>query len=148
MKEGLLSLSWYLRQGLRRRVMKLREGGTRGDLGNFMQNTTFCITECLGQYCKWRQNELSVMKSTVFYILTGRGLDGRGVGVRLLVGARVFSSPQRPDRFWGPPSLLYNGYRRHFGRGVKLTTHLELVPRSKIRGSIHPLPHTPSCRVA
>jgi hypothetical protein len=25
--------------------------------------------------------------------------------------ARFFSSPQRPDQFWGPPSLLSNGYR-------------------------------------
>jgi hypothetical protein len=29
-------------------------------------------------------------------------------------------------------------------RGVKLTTHLQLVPRSRKCGSIHPLPHTPS----
>jgi hypothetical protein len=31
-------------------------------------------------------------------------------------------------------------------RGVKLTTHLRLVPRSRKRGFIHPLPHTPSWR--
>jgi hypothetical protein len=30
------------------------------------------------------------------------------------------------------------------GVGVKLTTHLQLVPRSRKCGSIHPLPHTPS----
>jgi hypothetical protein len=29
-------------------------------------------------------------------------------------------------------------------RGVKLTTHLQLVPKSRIRQSIHPLPHTSS----
>jgi hypothetical protein len=28
--------------------------------------------------------------------------------------------------------------------GVKLTTHLQLVPRSRKRGCIHPLPYTPS----
>jgi hypothetical protein len=74
------------------------------------------------------------------------GLDGRGVGVRVPVGSRIFSSPRRPDRFWGPPSLLSIGYRGSFA-GVKrpgLTTHPQLVPRSRIRGSIHPLPHTPS----
>jgi hypothetical protein len=32
------------------------------------------------------------------------------------------------------------------GGGVKLTTHLQLVPRSKKCGSIQPLPHTPSWR--
>jgi hypothetical protein len=31
-------------------------------------------------------------------------------------------------------------------RGVKLTTHLQLVPRSRKCGSIHPLPHTSSWR--
>jgi hypothetical protein len=30
------------------------------------------------------------------------------------------------------------------GRGVKLTTHLQLVPRPRKRGSIHRLHHTPS----
>jgi hypothetical protein len=29
---------------------------------------------------------------------TGYGLDDRGVGVRVLVGPRSFSSPRRPDR--------------------------------------------------
>jgi hypothetical protein len=44
-------------------------------------------------------------------IATGYGLEGRGVRFRVPVGARNFSSPRRPDRFWGPPSLLSNGYR-------------------------------------
>jgi hypothetical protein len=37
-------------------------------------------------------------------IATGYGLDGRGVGVRVPVRARFFSSPVRPDRFWGQPA--------------------------------------------
>jgi hypothetical protein len=39
--------------------------------------------------------------------------------------------------------LLYKS-----GRGVKLTTHLQLVPRSRKCGSIHQLPHTSSWRSA
>jgi hypothetical protein len=86
-------------------------------------------------------------------VATGYGLDGRGVGVRVPVYARLFFSPRCPDRFRGSLSLLFNGYRglllwRLRGRGVKLTTHLQLVPRSRICGSIHPLPHTSSWRGA
>jgi hypothetical protein len=60
-------------------------------------------------------------------------------------GWEFFSSPPRPDRLWGSPNLLSNGYQRlstwrQSGRGVKLTTHLHLVPRSRMRGAIPPLP--------
>ena len=46
-------------------------------------------------------------------IATDYGLDGPGSNVylqkkKIPVGTR-FSA--RPDRPWGPPSLLYNGYR-------------------------------------
>jgi hypothetical protein len=44
-------------------------------------------------------------------ITTGYGLDDREVGVRVPVGSRIFSSPCRPDRLWGPPGLLSSGYR-------------------------------------
>jgi hypothetical protein len=76
-------------------------------------------------------------------LATGYMLDVREIGVRVPVGARFFSSPRLPDRLWGLPSLLSNGYRGLFprwqiGRSVKQTTHLQLVPRSRTRGSIHP----------
>ena len=49
-------------------------------------------------------------------------------GDRIPVGGAVFRT--RPDRPWGPPSLLYNGYRvfpgGESGRGVVLTTHPHL----------------------
>jgi hypothetical protein len=80
-------------------------------------------------------------------IATGYGLGGGGVGVRVPAGTWFLSPPCRPDRFWGVPSLLSNGYRGLSGRSVKLTTHL-LVPRSIIRESTHPLPHASSWRSA
>jgi hypothetical protein len=44
-------------------------------------------------------------------IATGYGLDDQGVRVRVLVGTIIFSSPCNPDRLWGPPNLLSNGYQ-------------------------------------
>jgi hypothetical protein len=50
---------------------------------------------------------------------TGYGLDDRGVGVRVPVGSRIFSYPLHPDRLWGPPNLLSNGYPGNLFPGVK-----------------------------
>jgi hypothetical protein len=36
-------------------------------------------------------------------------LDDRGVAVRVEVGSRMFLSPYRPDRLWGPPNILTRG---------------------------------------
>jgi hypothetical protein len=59
----------------------------------------------------------TVCRDSSVGIATGYGLDGRGVRVRVPVGARLFSSPRRADRFWGLPSLLSNGYRGSFPGG-------------------------------
>jgi hypothetical protein len=45
-------------------------------------------------------------------IATGYGLDERGVGVRVPVGSRIFSSLHHPDRIY-----ISNGYRGLFSRG-------------------------------
>jgi hypothetical protein len=44
-------------------------------------------------------------------IATGYWLDDWEVGVRVPVGSRILTSPCFPYRLWGPPNLLYNGYR-------------------------------------
>jgi hypothetical protein len=51
----------------------------------------------------------------VVSIATGYGL----VGARAPMWLRIFSSPNRSDRLWGPPNFLSNGYRVLFFRGVK-----------------------------
>jgi hypothetical protein len=54
---------------------------------------------------------IKTMRDSSVGIATRYGLDDRGVGVRDPVGSRIFSSPRRRDRLWGPPNLLFNGYR-------------------------------------
>ena len=62
--------------------------------------------------------------SNATYLLVWAGKAGRS-GDRIPVGGEIFCTC--PDRSWGPPSLLYKGYRGFLGgksgRGVKLTPH-------------------------
>jgi hypothetical protein len=61
--------------------------------------------------------KINKSRDSVVGIATGYGLDDRGVGVRVPVGSRFFSSPCRPDRLWDPPNLLSNGYWGSFPGG-------------------------------
>jgi hypothetical protein len=60
----------------------------------------------------YTQNRRS--RDSLVGIATGYGLDER-----VPVGSRIFSSPRRPDRLWGPPNLISNGYRGAISPGVK-----------------------------
>jgi len=70
-------------------------------------------------------------------IATDYGLVGPGSNPD---GDEIFRRPNRP---WGPPSHLHNGYRVfgvNCGRGMLLTTHPLLVPQSWKSRAI-PLPN-------
>jgi hypothetical protein len=73
------------------------------------------------------------------------GLNGNDIGVRFPAGPRDFS-PRRPDRQWGPPSLLSSGYRGRFPYGVKRPEcEADHSPPSSAEvknvGAIPPRPH-------
>jgi hypothetical protein len=76
-----------------------------------------CITNCVSRVVQ------SVQRLATGWTVRGSNPDGGKI-------FRTF-----PDWPWGPPSLLYNGYRVfpgvESGRGVTLTPHTHLVSRSK-----------------
>jgi hypothetical protein len=107
------------------------------------------------QFCNLHENS-SMHRPQTLYTMYIRSRDSvvnvaTSYGVRVPVGSTNFSSPRLSNRLWGAPNLLCNGYRGLFPRGqrdqaVKLTTHLQLVPRSRKYRSIHVPPirlHTP-----
>jgi hypothetical protein len=60
-------------------------------------------------------------------------------------GNTFFPSPKHPEQLWGPYSLPLNEYCRLFSRGkaargMKLITHLLLLPRLRMNEGTHPLP--------
>jgi hypothetical protein len=79
-------------------------------------------------------------------IALGYGLDDRGSRVRFPAGAGNFSLHHRVQNGSGAHRASYAiGTRGSFPGGegvggVKLTIHLHLVPRSRVRGAIPPLP--------
>jgi hypothetical protein len=56
-------------------------------------------------------------------ITTGYRLDNRGVGVRVLVESRIFTSPCHPDQLWGQLSFLSDGYQGPLSPAVKWLGH-------------------------
>jgi hypothetical protein len=46
---------------------------------------------------KWIKIAYNNVRDSVVGIATGYGLDDQGVRVRVPVGSRIFSSPDRPD---------------------------------------------------
>jgi hypothetical protein len=59
----------------------------------------------------------SVSRDSAVGIAIAYGLDDRGVGVRVPVGSRIFSSPRLPYGLWGQSNFLSSGYRGFFPQG-------------------------------
>jgi hypothetical protein len=76
-------------------------------LSTFVKSPLFCADCIFGSLLMSSESRDSVVG-----IATGYGL----VSVRVPVGSRIFFSPRRPDRLWGPPSLLANGQVKRPGR--------------------------------
>jgi hypothetical protein len=56
--------------------------------------------------------------TSIFYKKEVYGLRDRGSRVRFPAGAgNFFPSPLGPERLWGPPSPLSNGYQGLFKKG-------------------------------
>jgi hypothetical protein len=102
--------------------------------------TEFLSLATMGHYSKIHDTYFQ----RSFSVVAGYGLDNRGsISAK---GWEFFSSSPRPNRLWDPHSILSNRYRGFFHRGVKLTTHVHLVPNLIMRTVILPLPHKSSWR--
>jgi hypothetical protein len=66
-----------------------------------------------------RYQEVDVSRDSVIGIASSYGLDDQEFGVLVPVGLRIFSSPSRSGRLWGPPNFLSNRYRGICSTGVK-----------------------------
>jgi hypothetical protein len=87
-------------------------------------------------------------RDSIVCIVTGYGLDDQWVGVQVLVGPRILSSPSHLDQLWGPPNLLQWALEALSLKVKWLGHEADHSPpasaKVKKSGSIHPLPHTPS----
>jgi hypothetical protein len=103
-----------------------------------IRHTLCCVTDKVGTYSLSKQLYSRYSDS----IRAGRSGD------RIPVGSEIFRI--RPDRPWGPPSLLYNGYRvfhggKAAGRGVDHPPHQ--APRLKKEQSYTSTSWLRPCRI-
>jgi len=74
--------------------------------------------------------------SSIVGLVTCCRLDG--------LGANLGKDRKCPDLLWGLRSLLFSGYQCFFlgvhGQGMKLTTHIHLLPRLRMSGAVPLIP--------
>jgi hypothetical protein len=109
-----------------------------------MISSTWCEYEVPGMILLCNLQEV-VSRDSSFGIALGCGLDDRGSRVWFLAGAGNFSLHHRIQNGSGAHPASYSmGIRGSFPGvkrpGVKLTTHLHLVPKSRMSGAIPPFP--------
>jgi hypothetical protein len=78
-----------------------KDGGYFEGSGRDLLESTSIIS-----YIFYKCYKIHVGRDSVASITTSYGLNDRGVGVRVPVGSRIFFSPRRPNRLWGPSNLL------------------------------------------
>jgi hypothetical protein len=108
-----LATGWSSVQGVLPTVYRIKKlkKRPRSNKGLWSHRQIDTYTDSIHYYKTVPSRGSSVGKATIY------GMDDRGVGVRVPVRTRIFSSPRRPDRLRGPPSLLSNGYRGIFPQG-------------------------------
>ena len=109
------------------------------------------IVLCASANCHRIQSTDSRGNRAVGTLSSPRAEQTRSLGSIIDRDKSFLSAPKRPDRFLGPPSLPFSGYRVfvHQGqscRDVKLTTNRHLVPVPGMRGAISLLTHMRSWR--
>jgi hypothetical protein len=98
---------------------------------NFMKDTTGKKLKCCIRVNRKRRKARNESEKRNF--TSTKGWVGMAQSVKqLATGREIFRT--RPDRPWGPPSLLHSGYRSYQGErgwGVAFTTYPNLAPRLK-----------------
>lgn len=84
------------------------------------------------------RNEENVTSLKLYSPVQTRGYELKDLGFGFRPGKEMFSFPNCPDRLWGLPILLFNGYCVCIPELKRLErdTHLHLVSRLRIGGVI------------
>jgi hypothetical protein len=91
---------------------KVREEGRVDNIPEYISISGCIATDWADEAVTLQSRIQVVLRSNL-----GRGIDYRDICPQSLE-AIFFSTPKLPGLFWGPPSLVINGYREIFPPGV------------------------------